>query len=207
MQKLCHLNLMEWRLAKQDDRLPPPKSPVVEEKFSRPMASLWPDKDGDPIVALPVDCTADLAVSRHHWVTTPILPPQGEFHPPGPRPPFDFRPPTSHPSNMPQDLHLQGHPLRRSAQVLHHLIQVLHQGTSTSMARPRNRNATAGAGIATEGIGTRATARAGNAAEPKKRSGIGALSHRRRRIFGSFWPAFSCLKQWRLIAEFAEVGE
>ena len=98
--------------------------------------------------------------------------------------------PPGHPSNMPQDLHLQGHPLRRSAQVLHHLIQVLHQGTSTSMARPRNPNATAGAGIATEGIGTRATARAGNAAEPKKRSGIGALSHRRRRIFGSFGPAF-----------------
>eukprot|EP00438_Fugacium_kawagutii_P033890 Skav220979 [mRNA] locus=scaffold1541:29091:40106:+ [translate_table: standard] len=96
MQKLCHLNLMEWRLAKQDDRQPPPKAPVVEEKFSRPMSSLWPEerKDGDSnaFVALPVDCTADLAVSRHHWVTTPILPPGADFHPPAPRPPFDFRP-------------------------------------------------------------------------------------------------------------------
>ena len=100
MQKLCHLNLMEWRLAKQDERLPAPKVPVVEEKFSRPISSLWPEsreagQDPETLVALPVDCTADLPVSRHSWVTTPILPPGGEMGPPplpGHRPPFDFRP-------------------------------------------------------------------------------------------------------------------
>jgi len=100
MQKLCHLNLMEWRMHKQDERLPPPKAPVVEEKFSRPMSSLWPEgKDGrDPqsVVALPIDCTADLAVSRHTWVTMPVLPPGAEMHgppiPPGHRPPFDYGP-------------------------------------------------------------------------------------------------------------------
>ncbi|CAJ1444224.1 unnamed protein product, partial [Effrenium voratum] len=73
-------------------------APVVEEKFSRPMSSLWPEsRAGDPqsVVALPVDCTADLAVSRHGWVTTPVLPP-GELPPPaipGHRPPFDYGPP------------------------------------------------------------------------------------------------------------------
>ena len=74
---------------------------MVEEKFSRPMSSLWlgcsvslisfnKSARGPKIaaviwrrlgaqvvsihmqvVALPVDCTADLAVSRHLWVTTP----------------------------------------------------------------------------------------------------------------------------------------
>ncbi|CAE7852645.1 RPL4A [Symbiodinium sp. KB8] len=80
MQKLCHLNLMEWRMHKQ--------APVVEEKFSRPMSSLWhvpqlassdlpsSKSKGElglgeiaQVVALPIDCTADLAVSRHTWVS------------------------------------------------------------------------------------------------------------------------------------------
>jgi len=75
-QKLCHLNLVEWCLAKQDDRLQPPQAPVVEEKFSRQMASLWPETrtghDGPDTVAIPIDCTADLPVSRHPWVQTPV---------------------------------------------------------------------------------------------------------------------------------------
>ena len=102
MQKLCHLNLMEWRLAKEDERLPTPKMSVMEEKFSRPMSSLWSGKEGrDPqsVVALPVDSTADLAVSRHTWVTTPIIPPGAE---PG-RPPFDYRPPFDRPFRPPFD--------------------------------------------------------------------------------------------------------
>jgi len=122
MQKLCHLNLIEWCAAKQDDRMTPPKAPVVEEKFSRQMASLWPDGTGreGQAVALPIDCTVDLPVSRHLWVTLPIAhggdlvpvagprggPPDmmrppfdyGPFgHPPfdprGPPLPFDMRPP------------------------------------------------------------------------------------------------------------------
>lgn len=101
-QKLCHLNLMEWRLVKEDDRRPPPKAPVLEEKFSRPMSSLWPGNaregcDPETVVALPVDCTADLPVSRHSWVTTPIIPPGADYRPGAPgfdgrpsRPPFDY---------------------------------------------------------------------------------------------------------------------
>mmetsp|Transcript_15878 Transcript_15878/g.39720 ORF Transcript_15878/g.39720 Transcript_15878/m.39720 type:complete len:1963 (+) Transcript_15878:175-6063(+) len=118
LQKLCHLNLVEWCLAKQDDRMQPPQAPVVEEKFSRQMSSLWPDSreghDGLLTVALPVDCTADLPVSRHAWVTTPLggdaplmapplappqqlppplgAPPGHLGGPPPPRPPFDYGP-------------------------------------------------------------------------------------------------------------------
>merc|ERR1712137_1343071 len=78
LQKLCHLNLIEWCAAKQDDRLTPPKAPVVEEKFSRQMASLWPESreaghDGPLIVATPVDCTADLPVSKHAWAVMPPM--------------------------------------------------------------------------------------------------------------------------------------
>uniref|UniRef100_A0A7S4SM47 RRM domain-containing protein n=1 Tax=Alexandrium monilatum TaxID=311494 RepID=A0A7S4SM47_9DINO len=118
MQKLCHLNLIEWCTAKLDERMSPPKAPVVEEKFSRQMSSLWPEggREGtQSVAALPIDCTADLPVSRHLWVTVPIghggdlvplpdrpmdmrmpfgYPPYGQppFDPRGP-PPFDFRPP------------------------------------------------------------------------------------------------------------------
>eukprot|EP00927_Polykrikos_kofoidii_P016649 TRINITY_DN17534_c0_g1_i1.p1 TRINITY_DN17534_c0_g1~~TRINITY_DN17534_c0_g1_i1.p1 ORF type:complete len:1908 (-),score=371.19 TRINITY_DN17534_c0_g1_i1:105-5828(-) len=106
MQKLCHLNLLEWCAASRDDRAPPPKAAVVEEKFSRPMASLWPGESrggDDPalIVALPMDCTADLPVSRHAWVSTPLglggeMMPVGvpPLHggPPDMRPPFDRMP-------------------------------------------------------------------------------------------------------------------
>lgn len=100
MQKLCHLNLIEWCAAKRDERLTPPKAPVVEEKFSRQMASLWPENreghEGQVIVALPIDCTADLPVSRHAWVNVPIVS-GGDFMsmhgPPDLRPPFDYGPP------------------------------------------------------------------------------------------------------------------
>ncbi|CAE8738923.1 unnamed protein product, partial [Polarella glacialis] len=102
MQKLCHLNLIDWRASKQDERLPPPKAPVVEEKFSRPMSSLWPENsreghDPQSVVALPMDCTADLPVSKHTWAMMPVLPsadaPPGPMPPMGPRPPFDYGPP------------------------------------------------------------------------------------------------------------------
>eukprot|EP00929_Paragymnodinium_shiwhaense_P012415 TRINITY_DN1195_c0_g2_i1.p1 TRINITY_DN1195_c0_g2~~TRINITY_DN1195_c0_g2_i1.p1 ORF type:complete len:1778 (+),score=452.33 TRINITY_DN1195_c0_g2_i1:143-5476(+) len=103
-QKLCHVNLLDWLLSKRDERAPPPKLPVLEEKFSRPMSSLWPAgsrgaDDPEHTVALPADCTADLPVSKHSWITTPLLgeapppglpPPPGQLPPPG-APPFDGR--------------------------------------------------------------------------------------------------------------------
>merc|ERR1719506_1785039 len=77
LQKLCHLNLIEWTASKLDERMPPPKAPIVEEKFSRQMSSLWPDSrdagDAQLVVATPIDCTADLPVSKHAWVTAPML--------------------------------------------------------------------------------------------------------------------------------------
>lgn len=92
MQKLCHLNLVEWRIFRQDERLPPPKGPAIEDKFSRPMSSLWPENsreghDPQTVVALPMDCTADLPVSRHIWSSTPVLPPPIDLAPPMGLPP------------------------------------------------------------------------------------------------------------------------
>lgn len=102
-QKLCHLNLLEWTAHKLDDRVSPPKVPIVEEKFSRQMSSLWPESrdggDSQLVVATPIDCTADLPVSKHAWVTSPLLH-GGELEtqrgaPPGPpgMPPGALRPP------------------------------------------------------------------------------------------------------------------
>jgi len=97
VQKLCHLNLVEWCAAKLDDRMTPPKAPVVEDKFSRQMSSLWPEgrKGVDElVVATPVDCTGDMPVSRHPWVTSPLLPagPRGHEWPHFDRSPFDAPP-------------------------------------------------------------------------------------------------------------------
>lgn len=98
LQKLCHLNLIEWTASKLDERAPPPKAPIVEEKFSRQMASLWPESrdgsDAQMVVATPIDCTADMPVSKHAWVTMPLLH-GGELERPGPpgAPPGAPRPP------------------------------------------------------------------------------------------------------------------
>jgi len=98
-QKLCHLNILEWNTARQDETLPTPKVPVIEEKFSRQMSSLWPEDrggvDAQMTVVTPIDCTADLPVSRHIWVTAPAVAVGDALGPP--REPPDFRAPFDRP--------------------------------------------------------------------------------------------------------------
>lgn len=75
---LCHLHLAEWSAARRTEGAPLPEAPVIEEKLSRPMASVWPDEhlgpDAGVVVARPLDCSTDLPISRHPWAaaTPPV---------------------------------------------------------------------------------------------------------------------------------------
>lgn len=94
LQKLCQFNILEWMASLMEGR-PPPRTPIIEEKGSRPMASLWSSsrvgsEDTRFVVALPIDCTVDLPISGHPWVMTPAGAPSGAMPPPFPgQPPPD----------------------------------------------------------------------------------------------------------------------
>jgi len=101
MLKLCHLNLIEWITNIQENKPEKPTVPVLEEKFSRKVGSIWPEGrdgvEGHLLVATPIDCTTDLPVSRHPWVMSSANPggdqpssPDVQQGPPGFAPPFDM---------------------------------------------------------------------------------------------------------------------